>query len=108
MTKPYDFGERLKGLRLEKSLSQPQVATRIGVSKTVISNYENNYKLPSTENLVKLAQLFNTSTDYLLGFDHELVVDLHGLTDTQKLFIKEQVNDWKDILIKSNLESSNK
>lgn len=102
MSIAFDFGERVRRLRIEKGLSQPQVAERIGVSKSVVSNYESNYKLPSTGNLVKLAQLFSTTTDYLLGFDHELVVDLDGLNDHQKNFLKKQVFLWKDELLSAN------
>lgn len=63
------LGDRLKKLRTKFGLSQTQAAKAIGVADSTYSEYEKdtNNKTPSPAKLIKLASLFNTSTDYLLG-----------------------------------------
>lgn len=48
-------------------LSQKQVALSIGVSYATVSEWESGKKFPAGKNLIKLAELFSCSTDYLLG-----------------------------------------
>ena len=54
-------------LRLEKHLSQAQLGSEIFVSGGTISNYETGVHYPDVEKLIKLAEFFNVSIDYLLG-----------------------------------------
>lgn len=62
-----DFGSRLKKLRKQHHLTQKEVAEKLNITQVTISKYENNIIEPDNLNLNKLAELFNTSTDYLLG-----------------------------------------
>jgi len=59
--------ERIKELRLENKLTQKELAKAIDVDATIISKWELGHKRPVYEDLIKLAGLFNVSTDYLLG-----------------------------------------
>lgn len=61
------FGERLKDLRKKRSLTQSQLGDKLNVTKASISGYENDTRSPDRETLVKIAEIFNVSTDYLLG-----------------------------------------
>ena len=70
------LGQRLQEQRILRNLSQKQVASSIGVSASVISNYESNERTPSTEILRSLAHLYHCSTDYLLGIDKSNTVQL--------------------------------
>ena len=63
------FCERLKSLRLEKKISQPELAQLVGVSKGMISFWENSINEPTISNLIKLCQIFEVSADYLLGLE---------------------------------------
>jgi transcriptional regulator with XRE-family HTH domain len=63
------LGERLKALRLEKGLSQGELAEMVGGDGRQISRYENGHITPSAEVLAKLAQALDCSVDYLL-FEH--------------------------------------
>lgn len=63
------FGERLRALRTETKLSAKQLANAIQVSDAAIINWENNVNDIKGEYLVKLAQFFGVSTDYLLGLE---------------------------------------
>jgi transcriptional regulator with XRE-family HTH domain len=44
-----------------------ELAASLGTKKQTISRYENNQREPEFANLIKIAQFFNVSTDYLLG-----------------------------------------
>lgn len=61
------FSNRLRSTRKGKKLSQEELAKLIKTTKSTISNYENGYSTPSNEVLIKIADVLNTSTDYLLG-----------------------------------------
>lgn len=78
--------EKLKFLRLKYGYSQKQVAERIKVSPSIVSGYETGERTPSTEVLLSLSYLYNTSTDYLLGKQlkkPKTFIDSDGLTDQQ-------------------------
>lgn len=63
------FCERLKLLRIDKKLSQPALAQLVGVSKGMISFWENGINEPTITNLIKLTKIFGVSADYLLGLE---------------------------------------
>lgn len=78
-----DFGNILKELRLQAGLTQKDLAAKIGVTKSVVSYYELAERSPSPEVLIKLANIFHVSTDYLLGIKTKPapVLDMTGLKD---------------------------
>ena len=61
------MGQRIRELRLENGLSQQQLAHEIGVTQNTISQYEKGTAKTSIDVLIKLASVFNASTDYILG-----------------------------------------
>lgn len=61
------FGKRLKQARKAKKLTQPDVANLLGVDFTTISKWENGHVEPGREQIIKLAELYGTTTDELLG-----------------------------------------
>ena len=63
----FDFGLRLRELREKKRLSQQQLADWLGLTRSSISNYENNTQTPPADTLVRLADIYGVSVDYLLG-----------------------------------------
>lgn len=85
------FSSRLKELRQSKKLRQEQVAQLIGVNKSAISSYENDLRQPSFDILVRLANLYRVSTDYLLGQTDIRSLDLTGLTAEEAAIICELV-----------------
>ena len=70
------MGEKLKSLRIEKNLTQKQVADRIGLAISAVSSYESGTRYPSYDVLVKLARIFHVSTDYLLGITNTRNIDV--------------------------------
>jgi transcriptional regulator with XRE-family HTH domain len=61
------FKERLKQLRIEKELNQPELAKQLNVAKQTVSNWENGNRTPDSEMLIIIADFFDCSVDYLLG-----------------------------------------
>lgn len=61
------FCERLKELRLDRKVGQVELAKSIGVSKGVISLWENGLREPTMSSLISLAEFFEVSIDYLVG-----------------------------------------
>ncbi|EOY7170439.1 helix-turn-helix domain-containing protein [Clostridioides difficile] len=61
------ISEKLKYLRDLKKLTQKEVANSIGVTTSAYGFYEQGKRTPSPELIVKLAEYFNVTTDYLLG-----------------------------------------
>ena len=77
------MGDKLKSLRIEKKLTQKQVADRIGLAISAVSSYESGSRYPSYDVLVKLARMFHVSTDYLLGITDKRNIDVTGLNDNE-------------------------
>lgn len=63
------FKENLKELRLEKNMGQIELAKAIGVSKGVISLWENGLREPNMYSLIIIAKFFNVSIDELVGLN---------------------------------------
>ena len=61
------FAKRLKELRREKGVSQAALATALQVSFSVVCYWETDRSEPTAPNLVKIADFFGVSCDYLLG-----------------------------------------
>lgn len=61
------FGERLKQIRKENNLTREELANKLNVSYSTIAKYETNVRFPDQEMLSNIADLFNVTTDYLLG-----------------------------------------
>ena len=62
-----NLGETIKSLRLEKGLTQPQLAELVGVSNGMISIWENNINEPKASYIKSLANVLDVSADVLLG-----------------------------------------
>ncbi|MBF8982618.1 helix-turn-helix domain-containing protein [Lutibacter sp. B2] len=65
----YTISERLKKLRKLNNLSQDDVAKYLGIQRTTISQYESGDLIPPTLNVIKLARLYNVTTDYILCYE---------------------------------------
>lgn len=87
----HGLGARLTEQRLLRRLSQKEVATFLGVSPSIVSNYEHEERTPSVENLMALAGLYRCSTDYLLGIDksNRNFVDVSMLSGKQSALLQE-------------------
>jgi len=78
-----EFGENLKKLRKGRSMTQSELGGKIGLSKAVISKYETGLGYPSFDVLIRIAQFFGVTTDFLLGVSGNRTMDISGLTPSQ-------------------------
>lgn len=77
------LGSRLKKLRLDKKLTQLQVAQKVNISEARYNLYENNRRQPDYELLKSLAEVLDTTTDYLLGNDSTTKTINSVISDTE-------------------------
>ena len=61
------FAKRLKDLRIEKGLTQQQLANDLKVDRTTVMKWERGERETSFAMLIKIARYFDTSCDYLIG-----------------------------------------
>lgn len=87
------LGEKIKALRMNNGLSQVDLAKKLDVTKQCVSNWENENIMPSIDTLIKLANFFSVSTDYLLGLSEKHSLNTDGLTEIQIAHIQTIIND---------------
>ena len=87
------LNENIKKLRLSRGLSQVEFAKILCVTKQCVSNWENDNVMPSIEMLCKIADFFCVSTDYLLGRDERLTIEVSNLTERQIAHIVSLIDD---------------
>ena len=87
------LNENIKRLRTANNLTQVELAADLGVSKQCVSNWENDYIQPSIEMLIKLAQYFKVSTDFLLDLNDANQINVDGLSDKEIAHIRLIIED---------------
>lgn len=90
-----DFSQRLKQLRQDKHMTQAQVADKIGVTASMVSSYETDIRLPSFEVMVRIANLFGVTVDYLLCREDKRFLDISQLTDEEAAVVCNMVEILK-------------
>lgn len=63
------FKNRLKEIRIEKGLTQKEVAAALEISVSCYGGYEQGYREPDLKTLIKICKMFEISSDYLLGLE---------------------------------------
>ncbi len=110
------IGDRIKQLRLEAKMTQPELAKRLDVTRSAVAAYENNSRQPSFQILIRLAHVFNVSTDYLLLGNDNNLLDVEGLSGEQRAIIVSLIKNFRetndiirfDIRLKKDLVIKNK
>ena len=87
--------QRIQELRKAYGWSQVEVARRLNVAKQTVSNWENGNIQPSITMLLRLAELFNVSTDYLLGLDDVSRLNVDGLPLELVAHISLLIEDYR-------------
>ena len=87
-----NMGEKLRSLRIEKNLTQKQVADRFGLAISSVLSYDSGSRYPTYDTLIKLARMFHVSTDYLLGIADKRNIDVTGLNDEDVGLISQFVD----------------
>ena len=88
-------GDNIRDIRVEKGLSQQQVAEHIGTSLTQVRRWEGGQTAPSIDNAVLLARFYNVSLDRLCGLEARTGIDLEGLNEKQVEALQAVVEAFK-------------
>lgn len=75
------IADRIKALREQRSITQAELAKRLGITRSSVNAWEMGISVPSTQYLVEVANIFKVSTDYLLGLTKNSTISLEGLTE---------------------------
>ena len=89
------LGQRIYEIRTAIGWTQVELAKRIGVAKQTVSNWENDNIQPSIDMLVRLAKLFNVTTDYLLGLEAVSRLDVEGLPTSFIAHLSLIIDDYR-------------
>lgn len=89
------LSDNIKAIREEKSLKQIEVATHIGVDKSAYSKIEKGMRSITVEELQKMAQLFNMTTDQILNYDGKIPqeVTIEDKTAVEQMRLIQQLDE---------------
>ena len=87
------LNEQIKKLRTACGITQVELAKSLGVTKQSVSNWENDNIQPSIDMLIRLAEFFQVSTDYMLGLDTKDTIDVTELTNEEIAHIRFIISD---------------
>lgn len=96
----HDIGSKIKAARLEKKLTQEQVAELLGVSRQTISNWENEKSYPDIISVIKMSDCYEVSLDYLLKGEQKMNTYYDYLEESTNV-VKSNTNRNKIITILS-------
>ena len=99
------FGKRLAGLRKSRKWTQEEVAAKLNVSAQAVSKWENDSSMPDLEMLVAIADVYQTTTDELLGKVPASVVTVspENKRDLNKLVFRINIRSTDGDKVKVNL-----
>jgi transcriptional regulator with XRE-family HTH domain len=85
------LGDRIKQLRQQRGWSQAQLSKKLNVHQKQISGYERGVHSPSIELLVRIAELFNVSLDYI-AFDKREEKNIVPIADRELMQAVQQID----------------
>ncbi len=98
-----NLADNIKAIREEKNLKQIEVATHINVDKSAYSKIERGTRSITVEELQKMAQLFNMTTDQILNYDGKIPTEVTIADKTaveQMRLIQQLEEDDKQTIFK--------
>lgn len=88
---------RLKELRLEKELTQKELAEKLGITQDSISLWEKGKRIPDTGYIIKLCEIFQISADYLLGRTDDLGTPVPGNAPQYSAEEQKLIDDYRGL-----------
>ena len=101
------LGDMIKKLRLEKGITQDELAKKLNLSASTISLYENNMRDPDIRTLIDLSKVFDVTTDYLLELSKEKHGNIEEITRVTDIYeylekLENNIKTIEKIIAKSN------
>ena len=98
----HSLNENIRALRTARGMNQVEFAKALGVSKQCVSNWENDNVMPSVDMLVKIADFFKVTIDYIVGRNERAYLDVSGLSNEQISHLSLIVGDMLKIVKNKN------
>lgn len=108
-----NFAVKLKKLRIEKEISQQDLARLIGVAASTVGMYEQGRRTPNYSIIIKICHVLSTTPDYLFGFDNEFTnineifsIFINTLSSKEKLDISGEIlsqDDRESLILSFNI-----
>ncbi len=90
------IADKIKSLREQNSMTQAELAKRLGITRSSVNAWEMGISVPSTQYVVELAEIFDVSTDYLLGVNRTAVVSVAGLDEKDIRLVNLMIAHLRD------------
>ena len=88
---------RIRDLREDRDLRQIDVAQKTGIDQKTLSNYETGKTMPDSYSIIKLAEFFQVTTDYLIGYSNSNLKTSEDIVKKLEI-IEEEVKEIKRFL----------
>lgn len=100
------IGDRIKEQRQKNRYTQKMLASKVSTSPQVISNWERGYTEPSADDISRLSEVLDCSSDYLLGKSNSLIPEriANSLSDKDERDIAKRMEKMKKDLIEGNAD----
>ena len=99
----HDIGCKIKAARIEKKLTQEQVAELLGVSRQTISNWENEKSYPDIISVIKMSECYDVSLDYLLKGEQKMKSYYDYLAESTNV-VKSNANSVQKAFVKKTVQ----
>jgi len=101
------IGERIGEIRTQHKLSQSELAKKLGITRSSVNAWEMGISIPSVQYLVELAKTFKVTTDYLLGLDDAVNINIEQLKPDERKILLELVDKFENLNKAINLLHEN-
>ena len=88
--------ERIKELREKWGYSQSELARKLSVTRSSVNAWEMGISVPTTQYIVEMSQLFKVSSDYILGINNNLTLNLDKFSDEELKLIYHLIEYMKN------------
>lgn len=86
------IAERIRALREQANMTQSELSKKLGITRSSVNAWEMGISVPSTQYLLRLAEIFSVSTDYLLGRPATVTVSVSGLSEEDIQLVHTLIN----------------
>ena len=77
------LAERIKSLRQKSGMSQAELARKLNVTRSSVNACELGISTPTTQYVVEFANLFHVSSDYILGIESDMKLDISRFNEEE-------------------------
>ncbi len=89
------IADKIKLLRTNCNMTQTELAKKLGITRSSVNAWEMGISVPSTQYIVELANIFNVSSDYILGISEKATINVAGLSEREVTILSELVDYFK-------------